>query len=59
MPRGYVKIACAVGAIIRDRLSWTQSEPMPKRITELLDVLLERDGPDSREPRKGEAPRRE
>jgi hypothetical protein len=55
MSRGYVKIACAVGAIVRDRLRRTQPEPMPKRLAELLSVLSERDGG----PSSGEHPKEE
>jgi hypothetical protein len=52
MPKGYALITYAVGAVVREKLGRVESEPMPKRITELLDALSQRDGPDSREPRK-------
>jgi hypothetical protein len=55
MPKGYFRIACAVGAIIRDRLRRTQSEPMPKRLAELLSVLSERERDGAGEHPKEEA----
>jgi hypothetical protein len=54
MQKAYAKIAWAVGAIIRDRLGRSRPESMPKRITELVDALSERDDQSLREYRKEE-----
>ena len=43
MPKGYAAIACAVGAIIRDRLRRSRPEASADRITELLKELAERE----------------
>jgi hypothetical protein len=52
MQKAYAKIAWAVGAIIRDRLGQSRPESMPKRITELVDALSERDDQSLKEYRK-------
>jgi hypothetical protein len=58
MAKAYTRIACTVGATIRD-LSRTPFEPLPIKFAELLDTLSRKEITGCRETAKEEAPRPE